>query len=163
MASREYANANSRILLKLRYIFVWLSARDDIPGRWVKGEYSRVKFTRLSVAIISLINVAIIMVSSSFMTAHYGVAVWDVLEASIYMIIAIVFILGLRMWYAPCLLFFRISLMVNFMFNAAIIQSDFSRSMSEIMTLSWIYLIFSSIVLMRYDLGSKVNSLLKES
>ena len=160
-------NSNARsnsLILKLRFLSLWLSSREDIPKKWIQGGYSRIKFARLVTAIVLLLNASIFIISSSFMLGSgISLSTWYIFQGAIYLILSIVFLLGLRMWYGPSLLFLLASIIINLAFPTNIIAILFYQPAATIISLSMLYLALSMIVLMRYDSGSKINEMLRQS
>jgi hypothetical protein len=71
------------------------------------------------------------------------------------------------MWYGAATAFLIVAAVVNYLFNAAggplALSSYTTVSLSTALALGWLYLVIVGIVIMRYDKGSKLNELLKQS
>ncbi len=151
------------ILSRLQLFFFWLKVRQDTPSAWFSGPYSRIKALRFSVVLLSLLNFSMLMFSFHVFTASGRLFLWTGIEASIYIIVAIVFLLGLRIWYAPSLAFFVLNLFIDYFLEQSEFLSQLSSSVSLLLSLTWVYLVLAAVVLMRYDKGSKLSNDLMES
>ncbi len=152
----------------LRESFLWLGAREDMPKGWFKGAFSRIKWLRFSMVVLALLNVSFLLFAYIIYTpmslgTMFWLMLWLGIELSVYIIVAMVFLLGFRMWYAPSVLFFFINLGMNYFFEESMINDAFNPIFSAIIALTWLYLIACGLVLMMYDKGSKLNDLLAQS
>ncbi len=152
---------------QLRYYFAWLSVRKDTPKIWFSGSYSWIKVVRFSLVIFSLLNFAALALGSPNWNVASFYSLWLGFASAAFILIAIIYFLGLRMWYGPVAGFLIIAAIINYIFDAAggpDALSPINRpSFNDLIALTWLYLVVVGIVIMRYDKGSKLNELLKQS
>ena len=126
---------------------------------------------RLSMVILALIDVAAHVYASP--GAAPIISYWIDIETATYSLIAVVYLLGLRRYYLPPVLFTAYNLIMYFVSGAVALpfgiskaplaghlqfaQYSFGRGFSLI---SWLYLLVVGIVLLKRDPGSKLNQLL---
>ncbi|BCS90932.1 MAG: hypothetical protein ARM1_0389 [Candidatus Micrarchaeota archaeon] len=137
-----------------------------------KKAYTKIKFTRFSVALLALITSAAHLYAIP--GAYPVVTFYLDIEIAVYVIIAMVFLLGLKMWYLPSILYNIFNLFIFFLSafiaipfvnsqplvgHIEFMQYSFGRLFSLI---GWIYITIMGIVLLRYDKGSKLNYLLEQ-
>jgi hypothetical protein len=137
------------------------------------GPYSSIKFLRFSLALAALIAVAAhlyaVPAATSIATMYLDV------EVALYILIAIIYILGLKMWYWPALIYSVFNICLFFVSGVVAIpgitqqplighieflQYSFGRAGS---VTAWLYLIIFGILAIKYDKGSKINEILQES
>ena len=126
---------------------------------------------RLSMVILALIDVAAHVYASPGATPI--VSYWIDIETAAYSLIAVVYLLGLRRYYMPPVLFTAYNLIMYFVSGAVAFpfginkaplsghlqfaQYSFGRGFSLI---SWLYLLVVGIILLKKDPGSPLNRLL---
>lgn len=156
-----------RFKSSLQEAFIWLSFRKNAPQEWFKGSYSPIKLVRMSLVIIALLNFSAVALGSPDWNAATTYSLWLGFASAIYVIVAIVYFLGLRMWYAPSSIVLLLSGGINYAFDSAggpdALTPFTSPSFNDIIALSWVYLIVVGVLIMRYDKGSKLNELLQQS
>jgi hypothetical protein len=150
----------------LRYRFAWLSAR-DMPSAWSRGSYSWVKIIRFSLVVFALLNSAALALGSPSWNVANLFSLWLGFVFAAFLLIAVIYFLGLRMWYAGATAFLIVAAVINYLFNAAggplALSSYTTVSLSTALALGWLYLVVVGIIIMRYDKGSKLNELLQQS
>jgi len=126
---------------------------------------------RLSMVILALIDVAAHVYASPGATPI--ISYWIDIETATYSLIAVVYLLGLRRYYMPPVLFTAYNLIMYFVSGAVALpfgiskaplsghlqfaQYSFGRGFSLI---SWLYLLVVGIILLKKDPGSPLNRLL---
>ncbi|HVA83259.1 MAG TPA: hypothetical protein VNF06_03785 [Candidatus Aquilonibacter sp.] len=151
---------------RLRYLFFWLEVRKDVPKNWFKGNYSPIKLARFSMVLLALLNFSAVALGSPNWNAATVYSLWLGFASAIYIIVAIIYMLGFRMWYGLSSGFLVLSAIVNYMFDSAGGPDALSATgvtFNNLIALSWLYLVLMGLILMRYDKGSKLNSVLQES
>lgn len=151
----------------LRYRFAFLAARSDLPSKWSSGSYSWVKIIRFTLVVFALLNSAGLALGSPSWNVANLFSLWLGFVFAAFLLIAIIYFLGLRMWYSGATAFLIIAAVVNYLFNAAggplALSSYTTFSLSTALAFGWLYLVIVGIAIMRYDKGSKLNDLLKGS
>ncbi len=157
----------ARVRNSIQYTFFWLSARKDVPKSWFRGGFSNVKLIRFSLVVFALLNFSAVALGSTVWNSATPYSLWLGFASAAYIIIAIVYLLGLRAWYGPSSLFLVVSLAVNYLFNSGGGPVALSQSASPwfngFIVLTWVYLVVVGLLLMRYDRGSRLNDLLVQS
>ena len=128
---------------------------------------------RFSLVFFALLNVASHLFASP--GADSQVTFWLETEVAFYSIIGIVYLLGLRVWYMPALLYSILNITIFFISAFVILpgittqvlvghiqfaQYGYGRGISLI---AWVYLIIFGALALKYDKGSEVNVLLARS
>ncbi len=146
---------------------LWLSARSDTPKSWFAGGYSLIKTVRFSLVMLALLDFSAVAIGNPIWNTASYLSLWFGLVEAGYIVIAIVYLLGLRMWYGPNVAFLVLSALANMHLGAGgdlnPLGSLGSSGFNFIISLTWIYLVIVGIVIMRYDKGSKINGLLSQS
>ena len=134
---------------------------------------SKVHWLRFSLAFFALLNVASHLFASPGPTSQ--VTFWLETEVAFYTIIGVIYLLGLRMWYVPVILYSMLNIAIFFASSFIILpgitsqllvghiqflQYSYGRAVS---LFSWIYLTVFGVIAIKYDRGSKVNDLLSKS
>ncbi len=164
MIGARISESVRRIPINLRELSLRLSATDT-PKSWFRGSYSRIKTLRLSLCLAALLSYSAFSLGTDFTTASF-INLWFGLASSGYIIIAFIYLLGFRMWYAPTTLFMIVSALINFAININGGPLGVGTATSVFTTatmLLWLYLLVVGVVAMRYDRGSKINEMLKQS
>jgi hypothetical protein len=82
-------------------------------------------------------------------------------------LLTVIYFLGLRMWYGPAAGFAIIAAGINYLFDSTGGPDALSPlnkvGFNDLIALSWLYLVIVGILIMKYDKGSKLNELLKQS
>lgn len=151
----------------LNYRLAWFSAKSDMPSDWSKGSYSAVKIVRFSLVVFALLNSAALALGSNSWNTTSFYSLWLGVVFAAFILIAVIYFLGLRMWYGVSTGFLIFSAVVNYLLNPAggplALSSYTEPSLNLVIALSWLYLVIVGIAIMRYDKGSKLNELLKQS
>ena len=128
---------------------------------------------RFSLVFFALLNVASHLFASP--GADSQVTFWLETEVAFYSIIGIIYLLGLRVWYIPALLYSILNITIFFISAFVILpgittqllvghiqfaQYGYGRGISLI---AWVYLIIFGALALKYDKGSDVNILLARS
>lgn len=136
------------------------------------GGYTGKKIVRFTVMMFALIDAAAHLYASP--ASYPLVTFWLEIEVASFIVIGIVFLLGLRIWYLPSVLFTVLNVVLYLVSGVVAIPPispvalaghvqfldySFGRAFSLI---AWIYIIVVGLVLFRYDSGSKLNALLKD-
>ena len=135
--------------------------------------YNKIHWLRFSLVFFALLNVASHLFASP--GANSQVTFWLETEVAFYSIIGIVYLLGLRVWYIPALLYSILNISIFFISAFVILpgittqllighiqfaQYGYGRGISLI---AWLYLIIFGALALKYDKGSDVNVLLARS
>ncbi|MDE1851708.1 MAG: hypothetical protein KGH69_03410 [Candidatus Micrarchaeota archaeon] len=151
----------------VRVAFAWLAFRKDTPASWFRGSYSWIKIVRFSLVALALLNFSGMALGSPDWNTATPYSLWLGFASAAYIIVAVVYFLGLRMWYGPVAAFLVLSAILNYMFDSRggpdALSPLNSPSLNNFIALSWIYLVVVGLALMRYDKGSKLNELLQQS
>lgn len=151
----------------LRFALFWLEVRKDVPKKWFAGNYSPIKLARFSMVLLSLLNFSAVALGSPNWNVASPYSLWLGFASAGYIILALIYMLGFRMWYGLSLVFLVISAIINYSFDAAggpdALSSSTNLLFNNVVAFTWLYLVLMGLVLMRYDKGSKLNSVLQES
>lgn len=135
--------------------------------------YNKVHWLRFSLAFFALLNVASHLFSSP--GANSQITFWLETEVAFYSIISVIYLLGLRVWYLPALLYSILNIFIFFVSafivlpgittqllvgHIAFAQYGYGRGISLI---AWIYLILFGLLALKYDKGSEINTMLNRS
>jgi hypothetical protein len=135
--------------------------------------YNKVHWLRFSLVFFALLNVASHLFSSP--GANSQVTFWLETEVAFYVIIGVVYLLGLRVWYLPALLYSVLNMAIFFVSAFVVLpgittqllvghvefaQYSYGRGIS---LAAWIYLILFGALALKYDKGSEINKLLARS
>lgn len=152
--------------ISLREWFFMLQLRPGIPKSWYSGGYSRIKFVRFSMVVLALLSYSALSLGTNFTAATF-LNLWYGLIAAGYVIVAIVYLLGLRMWYAPSTLFLIISALINLALNFSGgplgLGPAATLAFAVVVGIFWLYLVIAGLFMLRYDKGSKINEMLLQS
>ncbi|MHB1902294.1 MAG: hypothetical protein ACYCSO_09565 [Cuniculiplasma sp.] len=136
------------------------------------GGYTPIKILRFTVMALAIIDAAAHLYASP--ASYPLVTFWLELEVAAFIVIGIVFLLGLKIWYIPSILYTLFNLVIYFISGVIPIppispvalvghvqfdQYSFGRLFSLV---AWLYIIIVGFLLLSYDKGSKLNDLLKE-
>ncbi|MDE1823597.1 MAG: hypothetical protein KGI00_04190 [Candidatus Micrarchaeota archaeon] len=156
-----------RIGSDMRVAFAWLAFRKDTPAAWFRGSYSWIKIVRFSLVVLALLNFSAVALGSPDWNTATPYSLWLGFASAAYIIIAIVYFLGLRMWYGPVAAFLIISAILNYAFDSSGGPDALSPlnqpTFNNLIALSWVYLVLVGLALMRYDKGSRINEMLQQS
>jgi hypothetical protein len=133
-----------------------------------------VQWLRLSLVFFALFDVAAHIFASPGATPI--VSYWIDIETASYGLIAVIYLLGLRKYYGPPIIFTAYNMIMFFVsgftalpfgINKApltghlqFLQYSFGRGFS---LGAWLYLLIVGLIMLRVDRGSRLNDLLKES
>jgi hypothetical protein len=135
--------------------------------------YGWIKWIRFTLVVFALLNVAAHLFASPGATKP--ITFWLEIEVAVYLMVGVIYLLGLRFWYGPAVLFSVFNLFVYMLSGLVAIpllsahpltghveflKYSFGRGFS---LLSWLYLIIVGAWMMARDRGSKVNELLRNS
>jgi len=132
-----------------------------------------IRWLRFSMVIVALLDAAAHIFASPASTAPQ--TFWLETEVAFYVLIAVIFLLGLRSWYVPTIAYSMLNVLLFFISafvaiplitHAALVghvqfgQFSFGRGFS---LGGWVWLIVVGWILTRIDRGSKLDELLKDS
>ncbi len=135
--------------------------------------YAVLKWFRFSMVVMALLNVAAHLFASPGQTGE--VTFWLETEVAAYVVVSVIYLLGLRSWYTPAIGYSVLNLAIYFVSafvtlpgitHSALVghvqfdKYSFGRAFSLI---PWVYLVVVGLVLNRMDKGSKLDELLRES
>ena len=135
--------------------------------------YNKVHWLRFSLVFFALLNVASHLFASPGLNSQ--VTFWLETEVAFYLIIGVVYLLGLRRWYLPALLYNVLNITIFFVSAFVILpgitpqllvghiefaQFGYGRAVSLI---AWVYLIVFGALALKYDKGSEINTMLSRS
>jgi hypothetical protein len=138
----------------------------------ITGGYSKIKFLRFSLLFFAILDAAAHLYASP--STYPYVTFWLEIEVSAFIVISVVFLLGLRIWYLPAIIFTLFNLVLYLVSGIVAIPPispvaltghiqfadySFGRAFSLI---AWLYIIIIGSVALRLDRGSKLNDLLKD-
>ena len=152
---------------QLRYAFAWLAVRKGLPVEWFRGGYSWIKIVRFSLVAFSLLNFSAVALGSPNWNSATLYGLWLGFASAAYIILAVIYFLGLRMWYGPAAGFAIFAAIINFLFDSRggpdALSSLNNPNFNDLVGLTWLYLVVVGILIMRYDRGSKINEMLQQS
>ena len=135
------------------------------------GGYTPIKIVRFAVMVCALLDSAAHLYATP--AAYPQITFWLEIEVAAFIIIGIVFLLGLKMWYLPSILFTIFNLLVYLIsgvvaiapLNPTVLSGhvdflnySFGRAFS---LATWIFIIIVGTLLIDYDKGSALNTLLR--
>lgn len=138
----------------------------------ITGGYSKIKFLRFSLLFFAIIDAAAHLYASP--STYPYVTFWLEIEVSAFIVMSVVFLLGLRIWYLPSIIFTIFNLVLYLISGIVAIPPispvaltghiqfadySFGRAFSLI---AWLYIILVGLFALKVDKGSKLNDLLKE-
>ncbi len=141
----------------------WLSHRRALPSEWFTGSNSRVKQVRLAVllmCVVSFMAGVFVLTSEIYSPVAYA---WAAVQAATYVIIAIVFLLGLSMWYSQSELFFITNLVITYVVEIWWRSIAIPLSSYVLILGPTVLLVVIGAWLLVYDNGSEINKLLERS
>ena len=136
------------------------------------GAFTGIKWLRFTMVVLALLDAAAHLFSSPGQTPE--VTFWLETEVAVYVLISVIYLLGLRSWYTPAIAYSVLNLVIFFLSafvpmpgitHGALVghvqfaQYSFGRGFS---LLAWLYLILVGLVLNRIDRGSQLDRLLRE-
>jgi hypothetical protein len=152
---------------QMRYSFAWFSVKKGLPTSLSSGSYSWIKLVRFSLVVFALLNSAALALGSPSWNVANLFSLWLGFVFAAFILIAVIYFLGLRMWYSAATGFLIVAAVVNYLFNAAggplALSSYTTVTLSTALAVGWLYLVIVGIAIMRYDKGSKLNELLQQS
>lgn len=132
-----------------------------------------VHYLRLSLAFSALLDVAAHLFANGGSTPI--ISYWIDIETASYGIIAVIYLLGLRQYYTPPILFTAYNMFMFFLAGITPIpfgiapkpltsHVDFAHYSfgSGFSLLAWLYLLIVGILMLKFDHGSRLDELLKE-
>lgn len=137
-----------------------------------RGGYTGIKWLRFSMVVLALLDAAAHLFASPGQTPE--ITFWLETEVATYILIAMVYLLGLRIWYTPAIAYSVLNVVIFFLSafvpmpgvtHAALVghiqfaHYSFGRAFS---LLAWVYLIAVGLVLNRLDRGSSLDALLRQ-
>lgn len=139
----------------------------------IRGNLAGLKWLRGSMVLLALLDAAAHLFSSPGQTPE--VTFWIETEVAAYVLIGIIYLLGLHSWYTPAIAYSVLNMLIFFLSAFVVLpgithsvllghvefaQYSFGRTFS---VLGWLYLIIVGLVLNRFDHGSKLDALLRNS
>lgn len=136
------------------------------------GGYTPIKIVRFTLMALAILDAAAHLYASP--ASYPLVTFWLEIEVSAFIVISIVFLLGLKIWYLPSVLFTVFNLVIYLISgviplppisgaplvgHVQFASYSFGRTFSLV---AWIYIIIVGLILLKYDKGSKINDLLRE-
>ncbi|MCL4383287.1 hypothetical protein M1278_01465 [Candidatus Marsarchaeota archaeon] len=134
-------------------------------------EFDKINLMRFFLAVFALLEVAAHLFASPGSTP--AVTFWLQVEIAFYVIIAVVYLFGLRIYYVPALLFSVFNICVFFISAIVVLpgitttllighiqflQYSYGRGVS---LFNWIFLIILGTFALKYDTGSEINASIK--
>ncbi|MHB1492337.1 MAG: hypothetical protein ACYCSG_02900 [Thermoplasmataceae archaeon] len=138
----------------------------------IAGGYSKIKFLRFTLLSFALIDAAAHLYASP--SSFPYVIFWLEIEVAAFIVIGMVFLLGLKIWYLPSVLFTLFNLAVYLLSGLValppispetlsghiqFVNYSFDRAFSMI---AWLYIIIMGLISIKVEKGSKLNDLMKE-
>ena len=139
----------------------------------IRGNLAGLKWLRFSMVLLALLDAAAHLFSSPGQTPE--VTFWIETEVAAYVLIGIIYLLGLRSWYTAAIAYSVLNMLIFFLSAFVVLpgithsilvghvqfsQYSFGRTFS---VLGWLYLIIVGLVLNRFDHGSNLDALLRNS
>ncbi len=136
------------------------------------GGYTPIKIVRFTLMAFAILDAAAHLYASP--ASYPLVTFWLEIEVSAFIVISIVFLLGLKIWYLPSVLFTVFNLVIYLLSgviplppisgaplvgHVQFASYSFGRAFSLV---AWIYIIIVGLIMLKYDKGSKINDLLRE-
>lgn len=130
-------------------------------------------WARFSLVLVALVDAAAHIFASPAKSAE--VTLWLDGEVVLYVLIAIVYLLGLRMWYLPAVTYSVLNLVLFFVSGFVAIPGVTTAALTGHLAFAhyyfgrafsvgaWIYLLVAGAVMLRADPGSRLNTLLRDS
>ena len=148
---------------------------NDVPAAALplRGPFAGLKWLRFSMVVLALLDAAAHLFASPGQTGQ--VTFWLETEVAVYVLVAFIYLLGLRSWYTPAIAYSVLNLVIYFVsafivlpgitHSALVGHVEFSKYFfgRAFSLLGWLYLIIMGIVLNRVDKGSKLDALLRDS
>ncbi|MCL5105841.1 MAG: hypothetical protein M1331_00375 [Candidatus Marsarchaeota archaeon] len=137
------------------------------------SSFDKIHWLRFSIAFFALMEVAAHLFASPGATPQ--ITFWLETEVAFYIIISVVYLLGIKTYYVPSILYSLFNILLFFLSAFIIIpgistalltghvafsQYSYGRFTS---VFSWIYLIVIGLVLLKIDKGSEINNLIKST
>lgn len=150
--------------------YVWNNMNEFLQS--LTGGYSKIKFLRFTILTFALLNAAAHLYASP--SSFPYVTFWLEIEVAAFIVIGLVFLLGLRIWYLPSVFFTVFNLAVYLLSGVVALPPispevltghiqfasySFGRFFSLI---AWLYIIIVGTISIKVDKGSNLNDLLKE-
>jgi multidrug transporter EmrE-like cation transporter len=102
-----------KVPITIREWFLWLSVRDT-PRSWFSGSYSLIKLVRFSMVFFALVNFAAIALGNPAWNVANLYSLWLGFADAGFILVSVIYLFGLRMWYAPVSLFLIVSGVINY-------------------------------------------------
>lgn len=146
--------------------------RENAAETTSSGAFTHIKWLRFSMVVLALLDAAAHLFASPGQTPE--VTFWLETEVAVYVLIAVVYLLGLRSWYTPAIAYSVLNLAIFFLSafvrlpgitHSALVGHvqfaaySFGRGFS---LLAWVYLVGVGLLLNWVDRGSKLDQLLRE-
>ncbi|MHB8295782.1 MAG: hypothetical protein ACYDH5_14395 [Acidimicrobiales bacterium] len=144
-------------------------------NRWYTPEPSvrRVHWLRLALVLVALVNAAAHLFALP--GATHEVTLWLDGEVALYVLIAMIYLLGLRMWYLPAIGYTVVNMVAFFVSGFVAIPGISSAALTGHLAFAqyyfgrgfsvgaWVFLLVVGAIMLRLDNGSKLNELLRDS
>ncbi|MDA8072700.1 MAG: hypothetical protein M0Z40_07775 [Actinomycetota bacterium] len=139
------------------------------PDRTVRN----IHWTRFALVLVALVDAAAHIFASPAKSPE--VTLWLDGEVVLYVLIAMVYLLGLRMWYLPSLAYSALNLVLFFVSGYVAIPGITTAALTGHLAFShyyfgrgfslgaWIFLLVVGAAMLKFDKGSKLNALLRDS
>ncbi len=139
--------------------------------RAATGAFPSITWMRFSMVVLALLDAAAHLFASPGQT--HVITFWLETEVAAYILISVIYLLGLRSWYGPSIAYSVVNLVIFFISayvpipgvthgalagHVAFGHYSFGRGFS---LLAWVYLIGMGLWLNRIDRGSQVDALLR--
>ncbi|MDA8062471.1 MAG: hypothetical protein M0T80_08600 [Actinomycetota bacterium] len=140
-----------------------------IPDRRMRG----IHWVRFALVLVALVDAAAHIFASPGGTAE--VTLWLDGEVVLYVLIAMIYLLGLRMWYLPALAYSALNFVLFFVSGFVAIPGITTSALTGHLAFSqyhfgrgfsvgaWVFLLVVGAVMLRFDRGSRINELLRDS
>ncbi len=145
----------------------------NVHARAGSGAFSWLKWLRFSMVVLALLDAAAHLFASPGQT--HAITFWLETEVAAYILIGVIYLLGLRSWYGPAIAYSVLNLIIFFLSayvpmpgishgaltgHVAFARYSFGRGFS---LAAWLYLIGMGLWLNRIDPGSQLDALLRSS
>ena len=139
------------------------------PNRTVRT----IHWVRFALVLVALVDAAAHIFASPAKSAE--VTLWLDGEVVLYVLIAIVYLLGLRMWYLPALGYSALNFVLFFISGIVAIPGITTAALTGHLAFShyyfgrgfsvgaWVFLLVVGVAMLKLDHGSKLNELLRDS
>ncbi|MGC8474281.1 MAG: hypothetical protein ACP5PW_07750 [Candidatus Dormibacteria bacterium] len=147
--------------------------RERLRWRTEDATVRRLHWVRFSLVIVALMDAAAHLFAEP--AKFPDVTLWLDGEVALYVLIAVIYLLGLRMWYIPAIAYTVVNLVLFFVSGFVAIPGITTSALTGHLAFNqyyfgrgfslgaWIYLLVVGAMMVRWDPGSKLNQLLRDS